>query len=114
MMVQRTHQPFVFVGRRHSGDTRKETHTFGKRRVRGMNEQTVYSSRVGKNDLSITDAFLKSPIVFLLGAFTGCMALDVGQEPLKTWIDERAQEYNNDDPRLSARTLRRDTGEDTR
>lgn len=55
--------------------------------------------RGGEREVSspIVEAFVQSPFVFLMGAFTGIMALDVQQDPLKSWIDDRAQERNVDE-----------------
>lgn len=45
---------------------------------------------------SVLEAFLQNPVVFLLGSFTGIMALDIQQDPLKSWIHERVQECQDD------------------
>lgn len=67
---------------------------------RGSRQQSQGSDRIESGQKQsnggspIIDAFVQSPLVFLLGTFTGLMALDTRQEPIKTWIDLRSREYH--------------------
>jgi hypothetical protein len=46
----------------------------------------------GKDTKSIFDLAVAEPISFLGGIVAGFLALDISQDPLKTWIDSRAAE----------------------
>ena len=73
-----------------------------RRRLVGgcMSSRKPQDGRVGDTveremSLSLVEAFVQSPLVFLLGACTGIMSLDVQQDPLKSWIHDRAREYQD-------------------
>ena len=74
---------------------RMKTSQWSRRRVpRGARPRGGSAGDVDtrQESSSIVEAFVQSPLVFLLGAFTGIMALDTQQDPLKSWIDDRARE----------------------
>lgn len=44
---------------------------------------------------SLMGALLRNPVAFFGGFFVGIMELDVTQDPLREWIQERVQESRN-------------------
>lgn len=88
--------PIVSMVYRSVGISMSSSRMYGRHRRQCLPRLVARASRrEGVDEVrpgSVLEAFVQNPVVFLLGSFTGIMALDIQQDPLKSWIDERVQE----------------------